>query len=112
MAEVGGNRTAIDYMKQKIVYVDVDETLVRSAGTKRIPMTIVIRAVRRMKEEGALLYLWSSGGAEYARASAAELGIDDCSVGYLPKPNVIIDDQPVAQWRGTTHVYPLQTESA
>jgi hypothetical protein len=94
-----------------VVFVDVDDTLMRSAGTKRIPMPSVVAEVRRLKASGAVLYLWSSGGAEYARTSAVELAIEDCFVGYLPKPNVIIDDQPVAQWRRTRHVLPMQAHT-
>ena len=99
-------------MKPHVVYVDVDDTLIRSVGTKRIPMPGVVAEVRRLKELGAVLYLWSSGGAEYARASARELGIEDCFVAFLPKPDVVIDDQPVAEWRTTRHVYPMQAHSA
>jgi cation transport ATPase len=89
-----------------IVYVDVDDTLVRSVGTKRIPIPRAIERVRGLFAQGAVLYLWSTGGADYARASAAELGISDCFAGFLPKPNLIIDDQPVAEWRGCTYEYP------
>lgn len=89
-----------------IVFVDVDDTLVRSAGTKRIPMPATLQRVRELHAEGATLYLWSSGGAEYARASAEELGISDLVVGFLPKPTLMIDDQPVSDWRTCTHEYP------
>jgi hydroxymethylpyrimidine pyrophosphatase-like HAD family hydrolase len=93
-------------MKQRIIFVDVDDTLVRSAGTKRIPMPSVVERVRALHREGAALYLWSSGGAEYARASAIELGIESCFVAFLPKPDVYVDDQPVQEWRYCQHVLP------
>lgn len=93
-------------MQRKVIFVDVDDTLVRSVGTKRIPMPAEIANVRRLRMEGASLYLWSSGGAEYARNSASELGISDCFEAYLPKPHVYIDDQPVHEWRFCSHVYP------
>ncbi|MES2070031.1 MAG: DUF705 domain-containing protein [Pseudomonadota bacterium] len=99
-------------MSQKIVFVDVDDTLVRSVGTKRIPMPSVIAQVRRLKAEGATLFMWSSGGADYCRVTAAEIGISDCFDGYLPKPTVYLDDQPVDEWRFCKHFYPLQAESA
>ncbi len=38
---------------QRIVYFDIDDTLVRSVGAKRIPMPSVIETVRRLKSEGA-----------------------------------------------------------
>lgn len=97
-------------MTPKVIFVDVDDTLIRSVGTKRIPMPGVIAQVRRLKAEGAELYLWSSGGAEYARESAAELGLTDCFTAFLPKPYAYIDDQPFAEWRTLRHVYPAQAE--
>lgn len=53
-----------------------------------------------------MLYLWSSGGAEYAQASAIELGVADCFEAFLPKPTVIFDDQTVQEWRGLTQLHP------
>lgn len=90
----------------RIVFIDVDDTLVRSVGAKRIPMPAVIAGVRQLKIEGATLYLWSSGGAEYCRNTADELGLTDCFAGFLPKPTSYVDDQPVAEWRFCKHVYP------
>lgn len=89
-----------------VIYVDVDDTLVRSFGSKRIPMPTVIRHVRELKEEGADLFAWSSGGAEYARQSAEELGLVDCFTAFLPKPSVLIDDQRVEEWRRLLQVHP------
>lgn len=88
--------------------MDVDDTLVRSFGIKRIPMPSVIENVRRLKAEGAILYLWSSGGADYCKATAIELGLVECFAGFLPKPTAYIDDQPVSEWRLCAHCYPSQ----
>jgi hypothetical protein len=97
---------------QRIVYFDIDDTLVRSVGHKRIPMPAVIAQIRRLKEEGAVLFLWSSGGAEYCRTTAVELGVEACFSGFLPKPTVYVDDQPMQEWRLCTHLYPAQAERA
>jgi FMN phosphatase YigB (HAD superfamily) len=99
-------------MKQRIVFVDVDDTLVRSIGTKRIPMPAVVQRVREMHGEGVELYLWSSGGAEYARSSAIELGIEECFVAFLPKPDAYLDDQSVDEWRYCRHVLPNNARDA
>ena len=88
------------------VYVDVDDTLVRSAGSKRIPIPDVVRHVREMAEQGALLYCWSAGGADYARETAEALGIGACFMAFLPKPNVMIDDQRASDWPRCLHVLP------
>jgi predicted HAD superfamily phosphohydrolase YqeG len=95
-------------MQGRVIYVDVDDTLVRSYGTKRIPMPQVIARVRELKAAGATLYLWSTGGAAYCESTARELGITACFDGFLPKPHVYIDDQPVAEWRDCSHRYPMQ----
>ncbi|MFM7331336.1 MAG: DUF705 domain-containing protein [Brachymonas sp.] len=95
-------------MTKQIVFVDVDDTLIRTVGSKRIPMPDVVEQIRQLKSSGAILYLWSSGGADYAESSAIELGIEDQFIGFLPKPNVYIDDQPLHEWRLCRHFYPSQ----
>jgi len=99
-------------MKPRVVFVDVDDTLIRSVGAKRIPMPGVVAQVRAMHEAGTLLYLWSSGGAAYAEASARELGLEACFVGYLPKPDAYLDDQPVHEWKYCRHVLPANAHEA
>lgn len=99
-------------MASLVVHVDVDDTLARTAGTKRIPMVEVVEHVRALAASGAMLYCWSSGGGEYAQATAEELGIANCFVGFLPKPHVIIDDQQVGDWRQLVQVHPLQCVGA
>lgn len=90
-----------------VVYVDVDDTLVRWAGTKRIPIPRVIERVRSLHAEGAVLYLWSTGGADYAQSVAGDLGIERCFAGFLPKPTLIIDDQAVQDWQDCRHERPI-----
>src|SRR5687768_12930092 len=95
-------------MHPKVIFVDVDDTLIRTVGTKRIPIPSTIARVRALKETGYQLFLWSSGGADYARATALELDIEACFEGFLPKPSLYIDDQPVSEWRYCIHRYPNQ----
>ncbi len=97
-------------MNPRVVFIDVDDTLVRSVGAKRIPMPGVVAAVHKLHEQGVQLYLWRSGGGEYARASASELGILECFVAFLPKPHTYIDDQPVHEWRFCRHVLPANAQ--
>jgi predicted HAD superfamily phosphohydrolase YqeG len=99
-------------MKPKIIFVDVDDTLVRSVGTKRIPMPSVIAGIKKLKAEGALLYLWSSGGAMYCQETGLEFGLEGLFEAFLPKPTVYIDDQVMSDWRFCRHVLPLQVEDA
>lgn len=88
------------------IYVDVDDTFVRSASSKRIPIPQVIQHVRQLHQQGAILYCWSSGGADYARQSAEEFGISDCFVAFLPKPNILIDDRPIGEWPRFATLHP------
>ena len=89
-----------------IVYIDVDDTFVRSVGTKRIPMPHVLQHIRKLKEEGATLYCWSSGGANYARESAREFNVEAYFEAFLPKPHHLIDDQEPHEWRGFYVIHP------
>lgn len=82
-----------------ITYIDVDDTFMRSFGSKRIPMSGTLEYIRRLKETGAVLYCWSSGGGDYARQAARECGIEDCFEAFLPKPQALIDDLLFNQWR-------------
>lgn len=88
------------------VYVDVDETFVRNYGTKRIPVSRVIEHIKDLKSQGAVLFCWSSGGADYARESAKEFGIEDQFEIFLPKPEVVLDDMQFSQWRNLLEVHP------
>ncbi|OQY50849.1 MAG: hypothetical protein DRR08_12540 [Candidatus Parabeggiatoa sp. nov. 2] len=94
-------------LKSINIFVDVDDTLVRSYGTKRIPITATIEHLKALKKQGAQLYCWSSGGADYAKKSAEEFGIADLFIAFLPKPQVIIDDQNINDWKRFVQVHPL-----
>lgn len=97
--------------RPRVVFVDVDDTLVRSVGTKRIPMPSVIADITALHAGGATLYLWSSGGGDYARSSAVELNIEHLFTAFLPKPDAYVDDQAVQEWRFCLHVLPTHAGS-
>jgi hypothetical protein len=79
--------------KESVIFVDVDDTLIRSFGTKQIPIPTTIQYVRDLFNAGHSLYCWSRGGAQYSRDVATKLGISDCFVCFLPKPDVVVDDR-------------------
>ena len=89
-----------------MAYVDIDDTLVRSFGSKRIPMPAMVQHVRDLHGAGVAVFAWSTAGADYARTAATELGLEGCFRAFLPKPHIIIDDQAPAQWRHLIHVHP------
>jgi hypothetical protein len=89
------------------VFVDVDDTLVRSFGSKQVPMSGSVESVRRLAAAAnVVLYCWSSGGGDYARSVCERLGIDDLFAGFLPKPDLMIDDQPPSDWKGLLVLHP------
>jgi hypothetical protein len=87
-----------------VVYFDVDDTLVRSAGTKIIPVSSMVAHARSLASSGAELYCWSAAGADYARSTAQRVGIEQCFVGFLPKPSC---RRELSAWRQLTVVHPL-----
>ena len=93
------------------IYVDVDETLMRHYGTRQIPIPSVIKQVKALYKQGAELYCWSSMGAAYARQAAETCGVAHCFQAFLPKPQVIVDDQQPKAWRKILHVHPSQCSS-
>lgn len=99
-------------MSVRNVFVDVDDTLIRSVGAKRIPMPQVVSKIRELHAQGCVLYLWSTGGAAYAEQAAVELGLSACFAAYLPKPDLYIDDQSVPEWRACKHLHPAQVNGA
>lgn len=88
------------------IYVDVDDTFVRTTGDRRIPIPAVIRHIRYLKENDVQLFCWSSGGAAYAQSSAQEFGVEDCFAAFLPKPNAILDAHSPGEWRNISYVHP------
>jgi hypothetical protein len=93
------------------IYVDIDDTLIRSYGSKRMPIPATIEHIKELKKQGAKLYCWISGGAEYAENSAKELGIKDIFEAFLPKPQMLLDDQEINYWRGMIQVHPMSCRS-
>ena len=82
-----------------VIYIDVDDTIVRSVGTVRIPMSSTIQKIIELHRVDIEMYCWSSGGAEYAKEICIEFNIDHCFKGFLPKPNIMVDDQEINDWR-------------
>ncbi len=80
------------------IYIDVDGTLVQTCADRRIPNSNLLRRLREWKAQGAILYCWSSHGAEYAQRTAEELQVANCFAGFVTKPHVLVDDQGIKEW--------------
>ena len=89
-----------------VVYVDVDDTLVRWCGSKWIPRSSVIEKIKERAAAGDRLFLWSRAGDGPARQVAEELGIAELFEAILPKPDHIIDDEPFSEWEFCSYEYP------
>jgi hypothetical protein len=89
------------------IYVDIDDTLVRSVGARRIPIPATVALVRQLAQAGVALYAWSTAGGAYAQQTAVELGIADCFVAFLPKPVALLDDREIKDWR-LLELHPMQ----
>jgi predicted HAD superfamily phosphohydrolase YqeG len=89
-------------------FVDVDDTLIRTVGTKIIPLPATIAWIRSLDLSDHKIYLWSRGGSEYARTVADRLGIASMVTAFLPKPDVLIDDQVISEWTHLRQWHPNQ----
>ena len=78
-------------MKNANIFVDVDLTLVDENGNLLEGSS---QALRTLKQKGCHLFLWSTAGADYAKANAARHGLTDLFEGYVAKPDILIDDLP------------------
>jgi hypothetical protein len=89
-----------------IYFIDVDDTLVRTAGTTVIPMPRTVDFIKAHASPENTIYLWSRGGADYARQRARAVGVESPIEGFLPKPDVIIDDQSLLDWTHLSTFHP------
>jgi len=78
-------------MKNANIFVDVDLTLVDASGKL---LHGAREALKRLRDEGCHLFLWSTGGAEYCRKVAALHGLTELFEGFTAKPDIVIDDMP------------------
>ena len=89
-----------------IYYIDVDDTLIRTIGSKIIPIPNTLKLINELDLSANTIYLWSRGGAEYCKNTAHLLGIQDKIFGYLSKPDILIDDQDICDWSHIKKFHP------
>jgi predicted HAD superfamily phosphohydrolase YqeG len=93
-----------------VIFVDVDDTLIRTFDGKRTPISHMVSLVRDLRKQGAELYCWSRGGAAYAHNVALEFGLVDCFSAFLPKPALLLDDADMTEWN-MTRLHPAECSS-
>ena len=69
-------------------------------------MTKTIKKIKELYQDGFEMYCWSSGGADYAKKTCQEFGIEDCFKFFLPKPNFLVDDQDINEWNFLIKEFP------
>lgn len=89
-----------------IYYVDVDDTLVCTSGGKTFPIPATVAWIKALNYKEHQVFLWSRGGAEYAKNTAVRLGIDQLMSGFLPKPDIMVDDQNISEWTHMKTLHP------
>ena len=85
------------FSTSRAIYCDVDGTLLLLTG----PNLELIRGLKRLKETGFRLFLWSARGDTYAAKAAALCGCSSLFEAIIPKPGAVIDN---AGWAWTKFV--------
>ncbi len=78
-------------MRNAIIYIDVDLTLVDHNGRE---IEGAAEMVRELGRQDSRLYLWSTAGKKYCEQVATQLGIYELFEGFAAKPDIVIDDMP------------------
>jgi len=87
-----------------VIYCDVDDTLIDHHD---IAKPHIVQFLRDAKAKGCTLFLWSQGGADYAKQHAVALGIEGLFDAFLPKPDIAVDDLEF-KTPYTLHFHPIQ----
>jgi len=90
------------YPERKVLYVDVDNTLVTGDSVN----VNVLEWLHKKVADGYQLNLWSARGEEYARAVAIRHSLTDMFAHILAKPGMIVDDVGWSWARYTRAVNP------
>ena len=108
---------SIPVIKEPILYVDVDDTLVSwfqggkgpydtlvlksACETDKVELKIhweTVEQIKLHKLRGHSVVVWSAGGAEWANKVVTELGIERLVDAVLAKPSFFLDDQPATNF--------------
>lgn len=82
----------------KVLFVDVDDTLVIWEGVGYRPHKRHIEYLYRFYERNQPIIVWSAGGYEWAARIVKELGIEDIVSLVMSKPAWYMDDKKVEEF--------------
>ena len=80
------------YPVNKIVYVDVDGTIILDSGEPNEPLIAFLRKLKTDKGGNFEIILWSMAGEKHAREVASKFGITNLFSHILTKPSFMIDN--------------------
>ena len=83
--------------RPRVIAVDVDGTLCLAGE----PNTALIEWLRKRREDGYSLTLWSNRGEAHARATAERYACADLFAHIVSKPGYVVDDRGWAWIRDT-----------
>lgn len=82
----------------KVVFVDVDDTLVMWNGANYKPHQKHIDYVKASKKRGHRIVVWSAGGWEWASTIVESLGLTDYVDLIMSKPAWFLDDKEASHF--------------
>ena len=77
---------------KKSVFVDVESSFREGVRGR------VLEYLRSLDLEAWELFGWSEHGSEAARVHSVEAGVEGLFSGFLPKPNVLLDEHGLGEW--------------
>lgn len=82
----------------KLIFVDIDDTLVIWAGSDYTPHPLHIESIKKFYKRGHTLIAWSAGGATWAARVVRELNLEQYFWAAIGKPDWFLDDKTSSEF--------------
>jgi hypothetical protein len=89
------------YPRQRVIYVDVDETLIINDKVNKV----LIKWMIHKSAEGYELNVWSMAGTKHSEQAVERCGIGAIVTHALSKPGIIVDDM---RWDWTKYTKAIE----
>ena len=91
---------------ERVVFFDVDGTLLDVNANRELynKYKYNIDQVKRHKERGFFVVIWSANGYDHAFWAVERLGLTDYVDQIMTKPNSYFDDKDANDWMKRVHV--------
>ena len=74
------------------VFIDIDGTITPDCGHTIFPLAI--ETIQELSEKSNI-FIWSAGGFNYCEEIVNKLNLEEFICGFMPKPEIVIDDLPM-----------------